>query len=186
MRIPIPEIQRQVAPSGGPRPALISPSGQGGPILARTDLAMVAAGTTLTSATGAQWVTAMTAMAQGLISDNAFGQVTVFLNYSDWFYATSTEYAAGYPKKIIAVLQEIATIREIVPSSKVPTGNIIGVAGLDSGEWGSILSAMPMVTRPKQRHNPEDDYVFGVMAAVAPQFRSDAADRSMIAHWTTA
>lgn len=143
-------------------------------------------GFTLTSCTGAQWVTAMTAMAQGLIGDNAFGQVTVFLNYSDWFYATSTEYAAGYPKKIIAVLQEIATIREIVPCSKVPTGDIIGVAGLDSGEWGSILSAMPMVTRPKQRLNPEDDYVFGVMAAVAPQFRSDASDRSMIAHWTTA
>lgn len=143
-------------------------------------------GFTLTSATGAQWLTAISAVITGLVGDNAFGKVTIFLNFSDWTYASLNEFAAGYSKTILARLKEIEQIAEIVPASKIPTGNIIGVAGLDTGEWGSILSAMPLVTRPKQRFNAEDDYVFGVMAVVAPQFRSDFDDRSQIAHWTTA
>ena len=88
------------------------------------------------------------------------------------------------PSTILQRLREIEQVADIVPASKIPTGNIIGIAGLETGEWGSILSAMPMVTRPKQCLNPEDDYVFGVMAAVAPQFRSDASDRTQIAHLT--
>lgn len=143
-------------------------------------------GFTLTAATGAQWLTAVSAVINGLVGDNAFGKVTVFLNFSDWTYASLNEFAAGYPKTILQRLREIEQIADIVPASKIPTGNIIGVAGLETGDWGSILSAMPMVTRPKARMNPEDDYVFGVMAAAAPQFRSDFDARSTIAHWTTA
>lgn len=143
-------------------------------------------GFTLTTATGAQWLTAFKAMINGLVGDNAFAKVTVFLNYADWVYADQTDYTTTYSKTILMRLRELAQIADIVPASKVPTGDIIGVAGLESGEWGSILSAMPMVTRPKARVNQEDDYVFGVMAAAAPQFRSDAGDRSTIAHWTTA
>lgn len=143
-------------------------------------------GFTLTAATGAQWLTAVSAVINGLVGDNAFGKVTVFLNFSDWTYASLNEFAAGYPKTILQRLREIEQIADIVPASKIPTGNIIGVAGLETGDWGSILSAMPMVTRPKARMNPEDDYVFGVMAVVAPQFRSDSDAHSTIAHWTTA
>ena len=143
-------------------------------------------GLTLTTATGAQWLTAFTQLINLLIADNAFGKITVFLNYGDWTAASLNEYAAGYPKTILQRLREIEQIQDIVPASKIPTGNIIGVNNLATGEWGSILSAMPMVTRPKARQNPEDDYVFGVMAAAAPQFRSDYSDRSHIAHTTTA
>jgi len=143
-------------------------------------------GLTLTSATGAQWLTAFTQMINLLVGDNAYGRITVFLNYGDWTAASLNEYAAGYPKTILQRLREVEQIADIVPASKIPTGNIIGIAGLETGEWGSILSAMPMVTRPKARQNPEDDYVFGVMAVAAPQFRSDFGDRSMIAHTTTA
>lgn len=143
-------------------------------------------GFTLTSSTGAQWLTAIKAMINGLIGDNAFGKVTIFLNYGDWVYADQTDYAANYPKTILERIKELAQVADVVPASKIPTGDIIGIAGLDTGEWGSILSAMPMVTRPKARVNMEDDYVFGVMAAVAPQLRSDANLRSQIAHWTTA
>lgn len=143
-------------------------------------------GFTLTSATGAQWLTAIKAMINGLVGDNAFAKVTIFLNYADWVYADQTDYTTTYSKTILQRIRELAQVADIVPASKVPTGDIIGVAGLESGEWGSILSAMPMVTRPKARTNVEDDYVFGVMAVVAPQFRSDANDRSTIAHWTTA
>jgi hypothetical protein len=37
-----------------------------------------------------------------------------------------------------------------------------------------ILNGMPMTMRPKARQNPEDDYVFSVLAAAAPQFKHDA------------
>lgn len=143
-------------------------------------------GFTLTAATGAQWLTAFTQLINLLIADNSFGKVTVFLNWGDYTAASLNEYAAGYPKTILARLREIEQVQDIVPASKIPTGNIIGVNNLATGEWGSILSAMPLTTRPKVRHNVEDDYVFGVMAAAAPQFRSDYSDRSHIAHTTTA
>lgn len=143
-------------------------------------------GFTLTSATGAQWLTAIKAMINGLVGDNAFGRVTIFLNYADWVYADQTDYTTNYPKTILQRIRELAQVEDIVPASKIPTGDIIGVAGLGTGEWGSILSGMPLTTRPKQRVNQEDDYTFGVMAVVAPQFRNDYDGRSQIAHWTTA
>lgn len=143
-------------------------------------------GLTLASATGAEWLTATRQICTLLIADNAFAPITLFLNYSDWFVASANEFAAGYPKTILQRILEIEQIAEVVPCSKMPANNIVGVAGLGNGEWGSVLSAMPLVTRPKMRHNPEDDYVFGVMAAVAPQFRVDAEGRTKIAHTTTA
>jgi uncharacterized linocin/CFP29 family protein len=142
-------------------------------------------GLTLATATGAEWLTAVRQICTLLIGDNAFGKITLFLNYSNWFVASSNEFAAGYPKTILQRILEIEQIEAVVPASKVPANNLIGVAGLGSGDWGSILSAMPMVTRPKMRQNPEDDYVFGVMAAVAPQFRVDANGQTQIAHTTT-
>ena len=138
------------------------------------------------TATGANWLTAFKKLIDALVGDNAYGRITVFLNYADWVYASVNEFTAGYPKTILQRLREIEQIADIIPASKVPADNIIGVAGLETGDWGSILSAMPMVTRPKQRLNQEDDYVFGVMAAVAPQFRVDANGQSMIAHLTAA
>jgi uncharacterized linocin/CFP29 family protein len=143
-------------------------------------------GLTLSSATGAQWLTAMKAVVNGLVADNAFGKVTFFVNYADWVVADQTDYAANYPKTIRERILELAQVAEIVPASKVPPNEILGIAGLDTGDWGSMLVAMPMVTRPKTRVNTEDDYVFAVMAMMAPQFRSDGASRSHIAHWTTA
>lgn len=141
-------------------------------------------GLTLASSTGAQWLAAFQSLLNQLIGDNAFGRATVFLNYGDWLYASINEFAAGYPKTILQRLQEIQQVAEIVPASKVPANELIGIANLATGEWGSVLSAMPMVTRPKARANPEDDYVFGVMAAAAPQFRADYDGRSQIAHLT--
>lgn len=143
-------------------------------------------GFTLTSATGAQWLTAIKALVNGLVGDNAFAKVTIFLNYADWVYADQTDYAANYPKTIRERIMELAQVQELVPASKVPTGDLLGVAGLDTGDWGTILTAMPMVTRPKVRVNAEDDYTFAVMAVQAPQFRSDANSRSTLAHWSTA
>ena len=143
-------------------------------------------GLTLKSSTGAQWLAAFEKLINALIGDNAFGRVTVFLNYGDYVYASINEFTAGYPKTILQRLQEIGQIAEIVPAAKVPANEVIGIAGLATGEWGSILQAMPLVTRPKARSNPEDDYVFGVLAMAAPQFRADYEGRSQIAHLTQA
>jgi uncharacterized linocin/CFP29 family protein len=138
------------------------------------------------TATGANWLTAFKQVIDLLVGDNAFEKVTIFLNYSDWLYASINEFVAGYPKTILQRLREIEQIADIVPASKIPADNIIGIAGLETGDWGSILNGMPMVTRPKMRHNQEDDYVFGVLASAAPQFRVDDGGRMPIAHTTAA
>lgn len=141
-------------------------------------------GRDLNGATGAQWVEAFKVLVNTLIADNAFGRVTVMLNWGDYTYASMTEFTAGYPKTILARLREIEQIAAIIPASRIPANDMLGIANMSTGEWGSVLNAMPLVTRPKARQNQEDDYVFGVMSAVAPQFRSDFDGRSQIAHLT--
>ena len=39
-------------------------------------------------------------------------------------------------------LREIEQIADIVPASKVPASNIVGIAGLENGNWGSVLSGL--------------------------------------------
>ena len=141
-------------------------------------------GLTLASSTGAQWVTAVGKAASALIGDNSFGKMTVFLNWGDWAYASRTDYATAYPKTILERLLEMGEIEQIIPAGNVPANEILAVNNLGTGEWGSVLSAMPLVTRPRQRVNSEDDYVFAVMAAAAPQFRSDYSGKSHLAHIT--
>lgn len=143
-------------------------------------------GVDLNGATGAQWLAAFSKMINGLIGDNAFGRVTVFMSYSDFTFADINEFVAGYPKTILQRLREISGIAEIVPCSKVPVNELIGINNIGTGDWGTILSGMPLVTRPKMRHNPEDDYTMGVMASAAPQFKSDYDGRSQIVHVTKA
>lgn len=138
----------------------------------------------LNGGTAANWLTAFTTTLQSLISDNSFGQATVFVNYSDWFYAGVTDYGAAYPGKIAQNMLAIPGVKEVIPCSKLAANDIIAVNNIDSGEWGSILTARGMTTIPKNRLNPEDDYTFQVQAITAPQFRSDANLRSHIAAYT--
>ncbi len=143
-------------------------------------------GLTLNGATGAQWLTAFQQIINLLIGDNAYGRATVFMHYSDWVYASINEFAAGYPKTILQRLQEIAQIAEIVPASRVPANNLLAIAGMENGDWGTILTGMGMTTRPKVRQNPEDEYVYTVMMSVAPQLRTDFDGRAPFAHTTQA
>lgn len=138
----------------------------------------------LNGGTAANWLTAFTTTLQALITDNSFGQATVFVNYSDWFYAGVTDYGSAYPGKIAQNMLAIPGVREVIPCSKLAANDIIAVNNIDSGEWGSILTGMPITTRPKARVNEMDDYAFSVMAMAAPQFRSDANSRSHIAAYT--
>jgi len=143
-------------------------------------------GLTLASATGAQWLTAFKSMITAALGDNNFGRITVFLNYGDYTYADTTDYAAAYQGTILQRLRAITQIAEIIPASSVPANELLGIADLDAGDWGAILSAMPLTTRPKTRQEPEDDYVFSAITAVAPQFRSDYNGQSAFVHGTTA
>ncbi|CAN5717356.1 hypothetical protein BH10PSE18_BH10PSE18_08280 [soil metagenome] len=143
-------------------------------------------GFTLATATGAQWLTTVKQMIAQALGDNQYGRITIFLNQGDYTAADTTDYAANYSGTILERLRTISQIAEIVPAASLPANEVLGIVDLDAGEWGGILSAMPMVTRPKNRIEPEDDYVFGVMAAAAPQFRSDYAGQSAFIHGTQA
>lgn len=143
-------------------------------------------GLTLATATGAQWLAAVKQALAAALGDNQYGRITLFVNQGDYTAADTTDYAAAYPTTILARLRTIGQIVDIVPASSVPVNEILGVVDIEGGEWGGILSAMPMTTRPKTRIEPEDDYVFGVIAAVAPQFRSDYNGQSAFIHGTVA
>lgn len=137
---------------------------------------------TLATATGAQWLAAVKQAIASALGDNNYGQLTLFVNQGDYTAADTTDYAANYSGTILQRLLAINQIKEIIPASSVPANEILGIADLDSGEWGGILSAMPLTTRPKTRIEPEDDYIFSVIAAAAPQFRSDYNGQSAFVH----
>lgn len=137
---------------------------------------------TLATATGAQWLAAVKQAIAAALGDNNFGRITLFVNQGDYTAADTTDYAANYSGTILQRLKAISQIANIIPASSVPVNELLGIADLDTGEWGGILSAMPMTTRPKTRSEPEDDYVFSVIAAAAPQFRSDYNGQSAFVH----
>jgi hypothetical protein len=137
-------------------------------------------GAVLNGTTGANWVTEITATLKLLHGDNFRSPATIYLNWDDWFYATATEYTAGYPKKISQAVLEIPGIANIIPCSKVPADDIIAV--VKSREVVSLLNGMPMMTRAQARLNPEDDYNFVVMAAAALEIKYDANDQCGVAH----
>lgn len=143
-------------------------------------------GFTLASATGAQVLAAFKQAINAAIGDNQFGRITFFVNMGDYTAWDTTDYAAAYTGTILQRLRAISQVADIVPASSVPVNELLGVVDLEAGEWGGILSAMPMTTRPKNRMEPEDDYVFNVLAAAAPQLRSDANGQSAFVHGTSA
>jgi hypothetical protein len=137
-------------------------------------------GVTLSSATGAQWLAEITATLALLHTKNHYGPATIYVNWSDLFYASKTDYAANYPGTILKRLLEIPGIAKIVPASKVPAGNIIAV--VKNRGVVELLNGMPIVTRAQARHNPEDDYNFVVMAAAALEIKYDSQDQAGVAH----
>jgi len=143
-------------------------------------------GFTLATATGAQVLTAFKQAITAALGDNQYGRITMFVNMGDYTAWDTTDYASAYTGTILQRLRAIGQIADIVPASSIPANELSGVVDLESGEWGGILSAMPPTTRPKTRQNPEDDYLFNVMAAAAPQFRSDYNGQSAFVHGTQA
>lgn len=138
----------------------------------------------LNGTSGANWVTVFKSAIEKLQADNYYTPVTFYLNYADWFYASVNDYAANYPKTILTRLMEIPGVAAIIPASKVPVNEVLGVC--KRSDVVQILSEMPMTVRPLTRLRPEDDYVFNVMAAAAPEFKADYNGQCGIVHLTKA
>jgi len=124
-----------------------------------------ATGQALASATGAQWIADVTATLKLLHAKNYKVPATVYLNWSDWFYAGSTEFTTGYPKTIAQRILEIPGIASIVPSDTVAASQIIAI--VKNNRVVELLNGMPMATQAQFRANPTDDYNFVTMAAAA-------------------
>jgi len=126
----------------------------------------------LNGATGAQWLATITATLKLLHSDNFKSPATIYLNFDDWFYATSTEFTAGYPKTIAQRVLELGGLREVIDADSINPGEVIAI--VKDRSVLQVLSGMPMTTRAQFRANPEDDYNFVTMAAVALEIKFDA------------
>lgn len=138
-------------------------------------------GTTLNGATGAEWNAEVVALLVSLQSKNFYAPATIYLNYADWFYASTTDYSTQYANKtILQRMLEIPGVEKIVPASKATANEMIGV--VKRREVIQILNGTPITTRQLARHNPEDDYNFKVMAASAVEIKFDANDQCGVAH----
>lgn len=127
----------------------------------------------LATATGAQWVEAIKRVMLGLQAKNYYGNVTIYLNYGDWFAASINDYVTAAPQNtILSRLMMISGLVSIVPSTAVPVNEILAV--VKERRVLEILTAMPVTTMPIERKNFTDEYNYQVMTAVAPQFRRDA------------
>jgi len=137
----------------------------------------------LVTATGAQWVSAVTKVLLGLQASNFYGNATIYLNYGDWFAASANDYVTAAPQNtILARLMAIPGIVSIVPSTAIPANEILAV--VKERRVLEILTAMPVTTMPIERKNFTDEYSFQIMTAVAPQFKRDYANKSGVAHFT--
>lgn len=139
----------------------------------------------LNGATGAQWVEVIKDVIEKMHADNFYSPVTIYLNYADWFYASATDYVAAAPQNtILQRIMAIPGVAAVVPASKVPVNDVLGVC--KRSDVVQILTELPMAVRPITRLRPEDDYVFNVMAAVTPILKSDYAGQCGITHLTKA
>lgn len=138
-------------------------------------------GQNLRTCTGAQWKAEVDATLALLFADNFYVPATLYVNWLDWRYATTTDYSTAYPNKTIAqrVLED-SQVASVVPASNIPTGEILAL--VKDRRVVQILNGMPMTTRAQFRANPEDDYNFVTMAAAAVEIKFDATQQCGLAH----
>jgi hypothetical protein len=137
-------------------------------------------GNALRTCTGAQWQAEVNATLALLFAKNFYAPATLYVNWLDWRYATSTDYSTLYPNKSIAArILEDSQVKEVIPSSYVPAQTIIAV--VKDPAVVQILNAMPMTNRAQFRANPEDEYNFVTMAAAAIEIKFDATNQCGVA-----
>ena len=139
-------------------------------------------GFTLNGATGANWLSVIKGVIAAIMAKNFRAPTTIYLNYDDWFYASTNDYVANYPKTILQRLMEIPNVKAIIPASRVPENEVLAI--VKRSDVVKVLNGMPPSTRPKARQNPEDDYVYSVMAAAAVQYKHDAEGQAGYAQFT--
>ena len=128
----------------------------------------------LVAATGAEWLSAVKKVLLGLQAKNYYGGATLYINYGDWFAASTSDYVTAAPQNtILSRLMAVPGIVSIVPSTAVPVNEILAV--VKERRVLEILTAMPVTTMPIDRKNFTDEYSFQIMTAVAPQFKRDYA-----------
>lgn len=137
----------------------------------------------LNACTGAEWLADVNATLALLHADNFYAPATLYVNWADWRYATSTDYSTSYAGKTIAQrILEDSGVAAVVPSSRVAADEIIAV--IKDRRVVQVLNGMPMTTRAQFRANPEDEYNFVTMAAAALEIKFDATGRTGLAHST--
>lgn len=129
---------------------------------------------TLRSAQPTQILDVFKDLMSKFIAKNFTRKVTIYMNYLDWFNLSTRDFSAT--KSDGSILQKIMAmipnIDKIVPASRVPENEILGI--IKGRDVYQVLNGMPMVVRPVARHNEMDDYNFRVMAAAALEFKFDA------------
>ena len=137
-------------------------------------------GNAINGGTGANIKADVIATLKLLHDDNYRTPATIFMNWDDHFYCSTTQFSTAYGNRtILEELLAIPGIMEIVPASKVTASQIIAV--IKDSRVVQVLNGMPMVTRALFRANPEDDYKYKVMAAAALEIKYDANDNCGIA-----
>jgi hypothetical protein len=138
-------------------------------------------GVTLNGATGVQWNDEVVATLKLLHGMNVKRPATIYVNWDDWFYASNSDFSTQYPNKTIGQrIREIEGVANVIPSDSVPASELIAV--VKDRQLIQVLNGMPMSFRAKFRANPEDDYVFQVLAAAALEIKFDAEGNSGVAH----
>lgn len=136
----------------------------------------------LATATGAEWVQAVIKVIKGLQAKNFYSPVTIYLNYGDWFAASSVDYVTAAPQNtILQRIMAIPGVAAVVPSTAVPVNEILAI--VKERRVMELLTAMPVSTTPIDRKNFTDEYSFQVMTAVAPQYKRDAAGNCGVAQF---
>lgn len=136
---------------------------------------------TLNGATGPQWLADVTATLKLLHDANFKVPATLYVNWSDWFYAGNTDYSSSYANKTIAQrIREVDGVQAVVPTDSLNADEIVAV--VKDRRVIQVLSGMPMSTRAQFRANPEDDYNFVTMAAAALEIKYDAEGNCGVAH----
>lgn len=136
----------------------------------------------LNGATGAQWVTEITATLKLLHAANYREPATIYLNWDDWFYAGNTDFSLTQSpgKTILQRVREISGIAAIVPASRVPVSEIIAL--VKQRQTVQLLSAMPLAVVPQFRANADDPYDFKAIAVAGLQLRQDGNGGMGVAH----
>jgi hypothetical protein len=135
----------------------------------------------LSTCTGAEWQADVKATLALNHADNFRVPMTLYVNWDDWFHASTTRYSASWGDTSIAqFIQQMEGVREVVPMPDLAADEMFAI--VEDRRVCEVLIAMPMVTHPKFRPDPTSNYDFEVMAAASAIWKRDADGRMGLAH----